>query len=313
MQLQWSDNTPDGAMATPQSPLGSRRRLGAELRRLRNRAGLTLDDVAVRMTCSTSKISRLETGKGIPKVPDVQELMRIYGVASDTEREMLLRLVHDGRESGWWEPVAVDLHTEAATADPAVRYAALETEATAVAAFELVLVHGLLQTPDYARAVLATLNVAGQDAELDQLLELRRLRQLALTRERSPLQLSVVLDESALWRRVGTPALMADQMRHLGEVAARPNVSVRVLPLDVGFRRGHVGSFTILDIPVEAGNDVVWIDSTAAVSYREAPAEVAQYREVFADLVAHALDRTASIEVIDRWRNVHTIRERGRA
>src|SRR5438270_5441947 len=100
---------PDGAMATTQSPLGSRRRLGAELRRLRTRSGLTLDDVAIRMTCSTSKISRLETGKGIPKIPDVQELIRIYGVSSDTEREMLLRLVHDGREHGWWEPLVVGL------------------------------------------------------------------------------------------------------------------------------------------------------------------------------------------------------------
>ena len=93
-------------MAAPQSPIGSRRRLGAELRRLRNEAGLTLDEVAEQMTCSTSKISRLETGKGIPKVPDVRELMRIYGV--DVRRpssDELLRLVRDGREHGWWEPL----------------------------------------------------------------------------------------------------------------------------------------------------------------------------------------------------------------
>ncbi|MCX6463322.1 MAG: helix-turn-helix transcriptional regulator, partial [Pseudonocardiales bacterium] len=92
-------------MATPQSPIGSRRRLGAELKRLRSRTGMTLDEVAELMTCSTSKISRLETGKGVPKVPDVSELMRIYGVTSDTEREMLLRLVRDGRQHGWWEPL----------------------------------------------------------------------------------------------------------------------------------------------------------------------------------------------------------------
>jgi transcriptional regulator with XRE-family HTH domain len=88
-------------MAAPNSPIGSRRRLGAELRRLRAKAGLTLDEVAEQMTCSTSKISRLETGKAIPKVPDISELMRIYGVTSDTERDMLLRLVRDGRQHGW--------------------------------------------------------------------------------------------------------------------------------------------------------------------------------------------------------------------
>src|SRR6476660_8945125 len=99
MQLQTAHrvtNHPHAA-APPHSPIGARRRLGAELRRLRMTAGLTLDDVAERMTCSTSKISRLETGKGVPKVPDVSELLRIYGLDSDVERALLLRLVRDGR------------------------------------------------------------------------------------------------------------------------------------------------------------------------------------------------------------------------
>ncbi|RKH81874.1 XRE family transcriptional regulator, partial [Corallococcus praedator] len=97
-------------MTTPQSPIGSRRRLGAELRRLRNRSGMTLDEVADLMTCSTSKISRLETGKGVPKVPDVGELMRIYGVPAGAERDMLLRLVRDGRQHGWWERLTDGVH-----------------------------------------------------------------------------------------------------------------------------------------------------------------------------------------------------------
>ena len=112
-------------MAAPQSPIGSRRRLGAELRRLRGKAGLTLDEVADLMTCSTSKISRLETGKGIPKMPDIRELIRIYGVTSDTEQDMLLRLVRDGRQPGWWEPLTEGVHSERFVLDYPGRYAAL--------------------------------------------------------------------------------------------------------------------------------------------------------------------------------------------
>src|SRR3954463_15110000 len=116
-------------MGAPQSPIGSRRRLGAELRRLRTKAGLTLDEVAEQMTCSTSKISRLETGKGIPKLPDVRELMRIYGVVVDAERDMLLRLPRPGREHGWWEPLTEGLTPERFVMDVPSRYPALETGA----------------------------------------------------------------------------------------------------------------------------------------------------------------------------------------
>lgn len=118
---------------------------------MRRKKGLTLDEVAERMTCSTSKISRLETGKGVPKIPDVSELMRIYGVTSETERDMLLRLVHDGREQGWWEQLTEGLAHERLVGDPSARYAGLESAALTVDAFELVLVHGLLQTARYTR------------------------------------------------------------------------------------------------------------------------------------------------------------------
>src|SRR3954468_11744523 len=140
-------------MAAPHSPIGSRRRLGAELRRLRNDAGLTLDEVAGRMTCSTSKISRLETGKGIPKVPDVRELMRIYGVGSGDVEIELLRLVHEAREHGWWEPLADAVQPERYVLDSPGRYPALENDATSAWTFSASLVHGLLQTEDYARAM----------------------------------------------------------------------------------------------------------------------------------------------------------------
>ena len=116
--------------------------------------GAHLDEVAERMTCSTSKISRLETGKGVPKVADVRELMRIYDVASDTERDMLLRLVHDGREHGWWESYTDGVQPERFILDMPGRYASLETDARAVRSFDLTVMHGLLHTEAYSRAVL---------------------------------------------------------------------------------------------------------------------------------------------------------------
>ncbi len=159
MQLQTAHcvtNHPHAA-ASPQSPIGARRRLGAELRRLRTKVGLTLDDVADRMTCSTSKISRLETGKGVPKVPDVSELLRIYGVTSDVERDLLLRLVHDGREHGWWETYTEGVQPERYILDSPGRYASLESDARAVRSFDLTIVHGLLQTEDYSHALMRSL------------------------------------------------------------------------------------------------------------------------------------------------------------
>ena len=175
-------------MAAPQSPIGSRRRLGAELRKLRNEAGLTLDDVAARMTCSTSKISRLETGKGIPKVPDVRELMRIYGVGSDAEQDTLLRLVHDGREHGWWEPLTDGVQPERYVLDTPGRYAGLEGDATRVCSFDMTVVHGLLQTRDYSHAVRTPFLPHHTELEIDLLLELGGKRQEALHRTDSPAQ-----------------------------------------------------------------------------------------------------------------------------
>src|SRR4051794_36695153 len=188
-------------MAAPQSPIGSRRRLGAELRRLRGKAGLTLDEVADLMTCSTSKISRLETGKGIPKMPDIRELIRIYGVTSDTERDMLLRLVRDGRQPGWWEPLTEGVQTERFVLDFPGRYAALENDAAVVRSFDVTLVHGLLQTEGYARTVLTASLPHHSDDEIERLVALRLKRQEALRRtDRAPLQLVAVLDEAVVAR-----------------------------------------------------------------------------------------------------------------
>jgi transcriptional regulator with XRE-family HTH domain len=292
-------------MVTAQGPAGPRRRLGAELRRLRTSAGLHLDQVAERMQCSTSKISRLETGKGIPKVPDVRELMRIYDVRSDAERDMLLRLVREGRAQGWWEAYTEGVPPERFVMDSPSRYPALETEAVAVRSFDIALLHGLLQTPAYTRAVMAALLSNHGPSEVEQLVELRRRRQLALVDREPRLELSVVLDEAVLHRVVGSPAVMAEQLKAIVDRSRLPNVRVQVLPYERGFHRAHIGSFVVLEFPPGVGGDVVYIEGHAGDTYLENESDVDLYKDVLADVAARALDPDASRAVIRRYVDEH--------
>lgn len=289
-------------MAAPQSPIGSRRRLGAELRRLRMKVGLTLDDVAEMMTCSTSKISRLETGKGVPKVPDVRELMRIYGVASETESDMLLRLVKDGREHGWWEPLTDGVAPERYVLDAPGRYAALENDATAVRSFDITVVHGLLQIPEYSRAVLTAALPHHLPAEIERLVQLRTKRQEALHRSgRPPLELVALLDEAVLRRPVGGHDVMAAQLEHLVGMAERPNVTIRVLPFEAGILRAHAGHFVLVEIPQVLGSDVVYVEGHAGDSYLDGASDVDLYKDVLHDALGHAQTEGESAATLGRY------------
>ncbi|WP_028931402.1 helix-turn-helix domain-containing protein [Pseudonocardia asaccharolytica] len=275
-------------MAAAQGPAGPRRRLGAELRRLRSKAGMHLEDVARQLDCSTSKISRLETGKGVPKLPDVRELMRIYGVTADTERDMLLRLVKDSRAQGWWEPYTEGVQPARHVLESPGRYAALETEAVANRSFTAMVLPGLLQTAAYAEVLLSAILPHHPERDIGSLVELRMRRQQALYRAERPLELSVVIDEALLCRVVGGPELMTAQLRAIAEKADMANVEVRVLPFEGGVHRAHVGQFTILELPKPLG-DVVYIESHAGDTYLDSDDDIKLYKEVFADVAARAL------------------------
>jgi transcriptional regulator with XRE-family HTH domain len=285
-------------------PAGPRRRLGAELRRLRNGAGLHLDQVAGQLHCSTSKISRLETGKGIPKPADVRELIKIYGVAADTEREMLMRLVRESRTEGWWESYTDGVQPERFVLDVQARYTALETEASAIRAFDLAALHGLLQTSDYTRELMRSLLPNHSPDQIGQLVDLRRRRQEALTRTERPLELAVVLDEAVLNRRVGDPVVMQDQLRSLLEFAALPSVQVQVLPFAMGVHRVHSGGFNILEFATSDVPDVVYRENGGDGEYLETTSEVDLYKGSFADVTDRALDPGASRALIGRYLEV---------
>jgi transcriptional regulator with XRE-family HTH domain len=280
-------------------PAGPRRRLGAELRRLRTGKGLHLDAVADRLLCSTSKISRLETGKGVPKPADVRALMQLYDVTGDAERDMLMRLVRESRTEGWWESYTDGVAPERFFLDAPGRYAALETDAVSLRSFDFGALHGLLQTADYTRAVLSAQLPHHSARAIEQLVELRLRRQDRL-RGPEPLRLTSVVDESVLFRVVGGPDVMAAQMRHLLALMELPHVVVRVLPFTAGLRRAHMDHFMLLEIPDDLGSDLVYIEGHAGETFLETESDVDLYRKVFDDALARSLDAGASSAAVRR-------------
>ncbi|ALE85738.1 helix-turn-helix domain-containing protein [Pseudonocardia sp. HH130629-09] len=287
-----------------QEPTGARRRLGAELRRLRVNAGLKLEDAAAGVGCSASKISRLENGKGVPRPADVAALVEVYGGVAGVEAEMLERLVTESRTRGWWEPFTEGLRSDPHFLPSPGRYAAAETDATAVAAFDLTVLHGLLQTPAYAHAALRARLPGRPDWEIDQLVRLRGRRHEALTAT-PPLVLDVVVDEAVLVRATGGPAVMAEQLDRLLTLSELPDVTLRVLPFDAGSQRAHAGRFAILTVPDALGPDVVHTEGHARESFLESPTDLRTYREVFAEVRAAALDEDASRDAVANHRDAH--------
>jgi transcriptional regulator with XRE-family HTH domain len=267
---------------------------------LRTAKGLHLDAVADRLLCSTSKISRLETGKGIPKAADVRALIQLYEVTGDAEREMLLRLVRESRTEGWWASYTEGVQPERFFLDAPGRYAALETDAVGLRSFDLSILNGVLQTEAYARAVLTAQLPRRSRNEIEQLVELRMRRQEALYRP-SPLRLDMVIDESALARTVGDRGVMAAQMRRLLELMEMPTVSIRLVAFGAGVHRAHMGHFVILEIPDDLGSDVVYLEGHAGESFLDGPYDLDVYDDVFSEIRGHALAPSATRRVVRRY------------
>jgi transcriptional regulator with XRE-family HTH domain len=286
-------------VVTPGSPVLRRRRLAAELRRLRgNRPG---HEVARGLRWSTSKVSRYELGRSALPLEEVEKMLDFYGV-TDPERGRLLSLAREASERGWWEDYADALPDEYQA------FIGFEAEAVSAAAWSVDIVPGLLQTEDYARQVHLGYQavVPIPPRIIDVRVKVRMLRQKVLTRE-SPLELSVVLDESVLLRPIGEPWLMRAQLMHLLEVMDRPNVDLRILPLSK--ERIAINSFTVLSFnPVgQTGwpGDVVQTESAVGSDlYVEGETDSYFHRLVFRNLVeasASPADSSALIrETADR-------------
>jgi hypothetical protein len=274
---------------TTRTPTGRRRRLGAELRRLREEAGLTIDQVAEVLECSPSKVSRIETGQVSATPRDVRDMLGLYRV-DDERLEAMVQVAREARQRGWWQKF-VDVP------DGVPAYVGLEAAATSIDVYMSLIVPALLQTPDYARAVIAAVRPDLPASELDRRVELRMRRQELLDQERPPV-MRVLLDDALLRRPVGGPGVMAAQRRRLLADADRPAVTIQVLEVAAGAHAGMDGPFTIFGFPAPAERDVVALDSAADALYLEAPEDVARYRRVFELLLPAARSPVDSAAII---------------
>ncbi len=277
-------------MPADHSPTVRRRRLGIELRRLREAADYTIEDVAKHLECSGSKVSRIETGKGMLRIRDVRDMLTLYGLTDDDRRDLLLTMAREGQQKGWWTdydpPAGLEI------------FIGLEAEAASYRIYHTHLVIGLLQTEDYARALLRAIHVGDTQEEPERLVELRMRRQSILHREQRPLDLWVVIDEAVLRRPIGGKAVMRAQLLHLIKMCELQNVTLQVLPFARGAHAGLDGPFVVMGFPDPTDSDVVSVESSAGSIYLEKPEELRRYTTRFDHLRAAALPTDESVRSI---------------
>ncbi len=274
------------------SPTVRRRRLGFELRKLREDAGLTLDEVGERLEWSGAKVSRIENARVSVRPRDVRDLLDVYGLTDETRRNNLLLLTREARERGWWENYRDAVQPGAET------FVGLEAEASALHAFDVQVANGLLQTEDYARAVIRSAWSADHTEQVERRVQLRMARQDLLIKGDPP-QLWSVLDEALLRRRVGGPEVLRGQLRRLVEAAEMPNVTLQVLPFSAGAHAGVDGAFMIVEFRAP-DPDIVYVEYRTGVRYLDEEDQVRQYKRVFDRLQAKAMDPDESVDLITK-------------
>jgi transcriptional regulator with XRE-family HTH domain len=267
--------------------------LGAQLRRLREAAGVTPEQASYEIRGSRSKISRLERGRVGFKPRDVRDLLTLYGVTDTETRDGLLSLAERANAAGWWAQYGDILP------DWFEGYLGLEAAASLIRTFELQFVHGLFQTPGYARAVTVLGHKAAGEAEIERRVRLRLMRQNLLTRPTPPKVWSVI-DEAALRRPVGGPRVMQEQLRHLAELATLPHVTLQVIPFERGGHAGAGGSFGVLRFSERDLPDVVYIEQLTSALYLDRRAEVDHYMAVVNRLSAEALTPAQTIKFLQQ-------------
>ena len=273
------------------SPTVRRRELGALLRKLRLEKGFTVEHAADRLLFSMSKLSRMETGHGTATPRDVRDLCDLYGVTDEAERDRMMHLAVEGKQQAWWQSYDLGYAT----------YVGLEAEAVAISAFQSSVVHGLLQTADYARAGHESAIPRLAPDQIEMQIEAKLTRQRILTRD-SPPHFAVVLDEAALHRMAGGRQVMAAQMAKILDMSALPNVMVQVLPFELGAHPALESNFTILDLPNQAP-DVVFVEGLIGSTYLERAEDLQRSREIFCKLQSMALnpkDAAALVAKISR-------------
>lgn len=237
--------------------------LGQQLRELRDDSGLMIKEVAEYLQRDPGTVSRFESGFYPIRRPDLMALLDLYGVSDRRRREALMTLSQDVWQKGWWDGYAADV------VGSLIDYAWLESRADHIRSFAAIVIPGLLQTPEYAKAVIRTNDTDATPDQVGRWHELRMHRQTVLEGE-EPTRLTVVLDEAVLRRQIGDSQIMAAQLRHLVRCTAKPTVDIRVLPFRAGTPAGTYGTFTIFKLPAPFP-EVAYTETMAGAIYAEPP------------------------------------------
>lgn len=279
------------------SPTVRRRSLSGELFRLRKAKGLTAEQVDSANEWAKGRTARMERNEWLrPDPRDVGDMLTLYEVTDTRRRDELLTWARQGREKGWWHPYR-EMLSEAYTT-----FIGLEYGASTLRTFELAVIPGLLQTPDYARAHMQRWPGELDLGEIDQRVQIRMERQQILHGD-DPTRLRAVIDEAALRRIAGSPEIMKAQMRHLVEMSELPRVEIQVIPFEAGTHAGTQGPFTVLEFG--DGDDVVdlpaiYTENIAGELFIEQPEEVNRFRRAFDGLIASALSPADTIEMVSQ-------------
>ena len=248
---------------SPLVPTVRRRRLGSTLRRLRNAAGLTLDDAAEQMGWKAPKMSKIENATQSIRPAEVAELLQTYGVTDPEVHAALESLARDAGKRGWWQ-------TYNGVLAPAYSdYISLESDAARICEWSPLVIPGLLQTASYARETITGMTLSRTADEIAALAEVRQARQAVLTRPGNPLEFWAIIHEAALHQRFAVrPGTMRDQLRRLLDVAELPNITLQIMPLDSTAHPGLQGGFSLVSFPGPTP-DVVLLENLSGATYVE--------------------------------------------
>jgi transcriptional regulator with XRE-family HTH domain len=296
-----SDQAADHASARPPAdgllvdgrggPTALRIALGAQLRRLREASQVSAEDAAMAIRATHSKISRLERGRSAARQRDVADLLTRYGVTDQAEREHLLTLARHASARGWWQQYTDILPRWFEL------YVGLERAASIVRTYEMQFVHGLMQTEDYARAVILISHAHAPTEEIERRVSVRLTRQQLLSRPDPPL-LWAVLDEAALRRPPASSKVMRAQLQHLLQISDHPNVTLQIVPFRAGPHAAAGGPFTILRFPEPDLPDVVYLEQLNSALYLDQPDDVIDYVTVMDRLCVQAETGAASKDML---------------
>jgi transcriptional regulator with XRE-family HTH domain len=269
------------------------RELGRRLRQLRYQHGLTVEDVAGQLLCSATKVSRLETGMRRPSLRDVRDLCALYDLDERTSTE-LMNLARGAREQGWWTQY-VDVSFEP--------YIGLEAEATAITCYSMYYVPGLLQTEEYARALIKAIAPRIEPEVYEQRVEVRLRRQQLLEQGNRP-RYRVLLDEAVLHCRVGGAQVMYAQLSKILEAEKKGQAAVQIIPFDIGAHAAQDSNFVLLEFDEPSVSPVVYVEGLTGSRYIDREADVDRYREAVERLRDSALNQHESKHRLNELRRL---------